>query len=139
MKVELVRCAALTVLSLALTAGAANAETAAQPLVFKPYSAGPAAAPLAVKVGGGPVRPPVDLANPLDALAPTSVLVSPVESVVFARTAVDHRFSRRDDITGSVGFLCGLQPGHNDAGSAAAFGSDPHGRFVGAKLSFAFR
>jgi hypothetical protein len=34
--------------------------------------------------------------------------------------------------------MCGLQPGHNDSGGAAAYGSDPHGRFVGAKFSLAF-
>jgi hypothetical protein len=135
-KVEFGRCA---VLALALTSGAASAETVAQPLVLTPYRAAVVGAPLTVKVGGGPIRPAVDLANPLDSLAPTSMLASPMESAVFARTAVDHGFSRRDDITGSVGFLCGLQPGHNEGGGAAAFGSDPHGRFVGAKLSLAFR
>jgi hypothetical protein len=118
----------------------ADAQSAARPLVLQPYRAEAAAAsPLAVKVGGGPARPAADLANTLDALAPTAIQASSVESVVFARTAVDHRFSRREDVTGSVGFLCGLQPGHNEAGAAAAYGADPHGRFLGAKLSFAFR
>jgi hypothetical protein len=126
--------------AMAALAGAADAQTAGQALVFQPYRAASAATePLAVKVGGGRVRPAADLANPLDALAPTAVQARPMESAVFARTAVDHRFSRRDDITGSVGFLCGLQPGHTEAGGAAAYGADPHGRFLGAKLSFAFR
>ena len=121
-------------------AGAADAQTASPPLVLQPYRAVTATTePLTVKVGGGPARPAADLANPLDALAPTAIQARPMESVVFARTAVDHRFSRRDDITGSVGFLCGLQPGHTEAGGAAAYGADPHGRFLGAKLSFAFR
>lgn len=126
--------------AVAALAGAADAQTVSQPFVLQPYRAASATAePLAVKVGGGPARPAADLANPLDALAPTAVQAHPMESAVFARTAVDHRFSRRDDITGSIGFLCGLQPGHTEAGGAAAYGADPHGRFLGAKLSFAFR
>jgi len=79
-----------------------------------------------------------DLADPLDPLAPTKLVVKTMDSEVFAKTAVDHKFDSRSDITGSLGFLCGLQPGHNDTGGVAAYGVDPHGRFVGAKLSFAF-
>lgn len=57
-----------------------------------------------------------------------------------ARTAIDRRFSDSDDkaVTGSLGFLCGLQPNPADKGAPAAYGVDPHGRFVGAKLAFAF-
>ena len=53
-----------------------------------------------------------------------------------ARTAVDHRFA--DALTGSLGFLCGLH-GETYQGAAAMRGSDPDGRFLGAKLSLAFR
>jgi hypothetical protein len=121
-------------------AGAAQAQTATRPLTLAPYRAeAVAATPLPVKAPPGAARLMADLADPLDPLAPTSVQASSVESAVFAKTAVDHRFGRREDVTGSVGFLCGLQPGHNEAGGAAAYGFDPHGRFVGAKLSFAFR
>jgi hypothetical protein len=130
----------LLAVAMVALAGAADAQTASRPLVLQPYRVGTGAAePLNVKVAGGPARPAADLANPLDALAPTAVQASPMESAVFARTAVDRRFSRRDDVTGSIGFLCGLQPGHTEAGGAAAYGEDPHGRFLGAKLSFAFR
>lgn len=55
----------------------------------------------------------------------------------FAKTGIDRRLAS-DDVTGSVGFLCGRQPGPDLAGSAAAFGSDPHGRFLGAKLRLNF-
>jgi len=55
-----------------------------------------------------------------------------------ARTAVDRRLSG-DDLTGYLGFLCGIQPGADRNGAAAARGVDPSGRFVGAKLSLAFR
>lgn len=52
-------------------------------------------------------------------------------------TAVDGRLSSR--VTGSAGFLCGLQPGVDNTGAATAVGYDPHGRFVGAKLSLMFK
>lgn len=55
-----------------------------------------------------------------------------------ARTAIDRRLSG-EDLTGSLGFLCGIQPGADRNGAAAARGVDPTGRFVGAKLSLAFR
>jgi len=55
-----------------------------------------------------------------------------------AKTAVDHRFSE-SDLTGSMGFMCGLNPGAQLYGAAGARGYDPNGRFVGARLSLAFR
>lgn len=55
-----------------------------------------------------------------------------------ARTSVDRKLAK-DDVIGSLGFLCGLEPGSGDKGLAAARGYDPSGRFVGAKLRFAFR
>lgn len=53
-----------------------------------------------------------------------------------AKTAVSQT---EDDITGALGFLCGLQPGQKMSGPAAARGYDPNGRFLGAKLSIALR
>ena len=53
-----------------------------------------------------------------------------------ARTSVERR---TDEATAALGFLCGIQPGEGRTGAAAARGYDPHGRFLGAKLSFAFR
>lgn len=55
-----------------------------------------------------------------------------------ARTSVDRKLAS-EDVIGSLGFLCGLEPGSGDKGIAAARGYDPSGRFVGAKLRFAFR
>src|SRR5437879_4825181 len=133
LEVLLIGAAALAV------AGAAQAQTATRSPTLAPYRAEAVAALLPVKPPAGVTPPAADLADPLDPLAPTSVQARSVESAVFAKTAVDRRFGRRDDVTGSVGFLCGLQPGHNEAGGAAAYGVDPHGRFLGAKLSFAFR
>ena len=54
-----------------------------------------------------------------------------------ARTSMDRRFDDKDT-KGSLGFLCGIQPGQELGGAAAAHGSDPQGRFLGAKLSRAF-
>lgn len=55
-----------------------------------------------------------------------------------AKTSIDHRFDD-DDAVGSFGYLCGLNPGQKMTGAAGAAGYDPMGKFLGAKLSFAFR
>lgn len=115
-------------------AGAAQAQVQVQA-----QTAAPAATPaLPIKVWPGQERPAPDLANPLDPLAPTQIQAKTLDTAIFAKTSVDHQFTSKGDVTGSMGFLCGLQPGHGDTGGAAAYGVDPHGRFVGAKVSFAF-
>ena len=53
-----------------------------------------------------------------------------------ARTSLDHRFI--DKLTGSLGYLCGLHGPDYDE-SAAMRGSDSQGKFLGAKLSLAFK
>ncbi|MGH6909309.1 MAG: hypothetical protein ACREE0_18925 [Phenylobacterium sp.] len=58
--------------------------------------------------------------------------------VGIAKTSIDHRFED-DTATGSFGYLCGLNPGQKMTGAAGAAGYDPMGKFLGAKLSFAFR
>lgn len=55
-----------------------------------------------------------------------------------AKTAVERRLAE-DGLTGSLGFMCGLKPGAEKSGAAAMRGHDPSGRFVGARLSLAFR
>jgi len=122
----------------ALTSGLAGAAKA-QPLDLRLSDRSPVPAIPPAIVGPRTPKPAPDLADPLDPLAPTKIQTGSMESVVFAKTAIDHRFAGRQDVTGSLGFLCGLQPGHTDSGGAAAYGIDPHGRFVGAKLSLAFR
>jgi hypothetical protein len=111
----------------------------AQPLdlSLRPLAAAPAT-PVA-RPASTPAKAVPDLANPLDPMAPTKLQSKTLDTAVFARTAVERHFAKRDDLTGSFGFLCGLQPGHTESGAAAAYGSDPHGRFVGAKFSIAFR
>jgi hypothetical protein len=55
-----------------------------------------------------------------------------------AKTAVDRRFERQG-ATGAVGFLCGRPDSLDERASSQPLGSDPQGRFLGARLSFAFR
>jgi hypothetical protein len=52
-----------------------------------------------------------------------------------ARTEIDYR---RDNLVGSLGYLCGLEPGPNEAGGLVS-SYEPAGTFLGAKLSLAFR
>ena len=54
-----------------------------------------------------------------------------------ARTAVDHKFA--DQLTASLGFLCDPKASMQSGGAVAMPGADPQGKFLGAKLSFAFR
>jgi hypothetical protein len=56
-----------------------------------------------------------------------------------AQTSVDARLSDADGVVGSLGFMCGLKPGAEKYGAAAARGYDDTGRFVGAKLRVAFK
>ena len=52
-----------------------------------------------------------------------------------AQTSIERRFSH-DQAAGALGFLCGRDADH---GGPTAFGEDPHGRFLGARLSLAIR
>jgi hypothetical protein len=99
----------------------------------------PAIAPLAtVTFAGVPAKAIPDLANPLDPIARPVLQPGVLDSAVFAKTSIDHKFDRDSRLSGSVGFLCGRQAGH-DTGAGAAYGVDPHGRFLGAKFSIAFK
>ena len=123
-------------IALAVTALAGAATAQPLDLSLPTPAADISGAPLAV--GPQLARPMPDLANPLDPLAPPTPQADSLDSAVFAKTAVDAKVAGRSDLTAAFGFLCGLKPGHTESGGAAAFGSDPHGRFVGAKLSLAF-
>ena len=108
-------------LALALSAGVACAEPAgpADPLMsrLQPKSAVAAAQPAASQAYGPSLQ-------------------SRLDGVV--QTSVEKRFGVRDGTVGEAGFLCGLLPHPDTSGAAAAFGHDPDGRFVGAKLSLSF-
>jgi hypothetical protein len=79
-----------------------------------------------------------DLSGPKPATLRAYAETVAMREAGIARTSVDKRFSEDDKVMGSLGFLCGLQPTALDKGSAAAYGVDPQGRFVGAKLKLAF-
>jgi len=64
---------------------------------------------------------------------------APAMTAGVAQTAVDHQFGKGGGVTGSAGFLCGRGAGPDNNGAATAYGYDPEGRFVGAKLSIAFK
>lgn len=132
------RCTPHLLIAALAFAAAGGAE--AQPLdLSRPdRPAQSAAIPLSAPAGA-PAKAVPDLANPLDPSAPTALQSKTLESAVFARTAVSRNFAKRDDLTGSLGFLCGLKPSAATSGAAAAYGTDPHGRFLGAKFSIAFR
>jgi hypothetical protein len=55
-----------------------------------------------------------------------------------ARTSLDHRFAAKE-ASGAFGFLCGRPDSLDARAASSAYGSDPHGRFLGAKFSLAFR
>lgn len=102
---------------LALAAGAAAAEPA---IMLKPQA-----------------TPALDLSRPNADFAPVYSKAPPPRLPGIAQTAIDRRLD--DDVMGSVGFMCGLKPGAEKSGAAAAHGYDPTGRFVGARLKLAFR
>ena len=87
------------------------------------------------------VLSPTQVAAPLNlSLAPDGVALTDAQAEALragiARTSLDHRFI--DKLTGSVGYLCGLHGPDYDE-TAAMRGSDSQGKFLGAKLSLAFR
>lgn len=92
---------------------------------------------LAAAVMAAPADKALELSTPRDAFAPRYTGDKPVRIPGISKTAVDRQLDR--DLTGSLGFLCGLQPGADKTGAGATRGYDPTGRFVGAKLSLAFR
>jgi len=106
-------------------AGAARADTAADAL---------RAAVMAPKAQ---ISRPGDAPNAKITLAAPYAEAYALRVAGIAKTSMESRFTESDDVTGSLGFLCGLQPGQKPTGAAAARGYDPNGRFLGAKLSIA--
>ena len=112
-------------LAVAALAGAAHAETAAPDAALLAQAV-VAVAPRDAGPGADRYRSPAQ-----------SRYASPLPAGI-AKTSVDRRFGE-DDAVGSFGYLCGLNPGQKMSGAAGAAGYDPMGKFLGAKLSFAFR
>jgi len=112
--------------ALMAAAGVANAQIAPQ-------------APDAPAAGGVHVfTKSLDISAPAGSLGITDAQADALRRAGVVRTSIDHRFTR-DGVVGSLGFLCGLPPNASDGGATAVRGYDPQGRFLGAKLSFAFR
>ena len=102
----------------ALLAGAAHPQTA------------PAAHPLQSPI------PPADALNA--AVSARFADAGAGKAQAMARTSFDHRFEAKA-ASGSFGFLCGRPDSFDERAASSATGSDPHGRFLGARLSLAFR
>ncbi len=82
---------------------------------------------------------PLDFSPIRSSVGPTDDQTEALRKAGVARTAIDRRLVS-DRVTGSLGFLCGLHAAvGDDIGAAAMRGSDPQGKFLGAKLSFAFK
>lgn len=62
---------------------------------------------------------------------------SPVRPKGTVQTAIDHSFSRSRGVVGSVGYLCGLASGPNEAGGVAS-SHEPMSTFLGGQLHVAF-
>jgi hypothetical protein len=86
-----------------------------------------------------PKTPAFSQARPLDLSVPGALSYARRAPLALprgvARTSVEHQ---SNDLTGSAGLLCGLQPSAQTSGAATARGYDPDGKFVGAKLALRF-
>jgi opacity protein-like surface antigen len=121
--------AILISLAIASLAGAANAQAAsAADILAQAIVATPRTTVASPAKGSA-----LDLSRPQAGSRYASALPAGI-----AKTSIDHRFDD-DDAVGSLGYLCGLNPGQKMSGAAGAAGYDPMGKFLGAKLSFAFR
>jgi hypothetical protein len=106
-------------------AGAAQAATPAEALNAAVMAPKPAVS-----------RPGVDAPNATVRLAAPYAEAYALRTAGIAKTAVS---DKDDDITRSLGFLCGIQPGQKPTGAAAARGYDPSGRFIGYQMSIALK
>jgi hypothetical protein len=118
------RAAAAFALGLCLIGGAAQADVGARAAAPAPALKVSLAA---VQVAQAPALPLMSYSRNARALPAGTV-----------RTSVERRFSGLDSAVGEAGFLCGLLPHPDTSGAAAAYGHDPDGRFVGAKLRLSF-
>ena len=96
------------------------------------------AAPISLAQLANPARPVIDpsVQQALSALRYSPAELPPQAGV--ARTSIDRSLGK-GGLTASAGFLCGRHASPDNNGAATERGYDPEGRFVGAKLSFAFK
>ncbi len=114
------RFAVWTILMAVAAAGAAQAQSA----------------PLKLDLAAAQSAASFDLSTTRSAAGLTDAEAEALRTGV-ARTAVDHHFA--DRLTASLGFLCDPHAAMQYDSAAAMPGADPQGKFLGAKLSFAFR
>jgi hypothetical protein len=115
-------------------AGAAQAEAPTpRPDLMDAVRARPPAPLMTLKPAAA-----LDMSNWHDRFDVAYAHAGPARIPGVARTSVDRALAS-DDVTGSLGFLCGLEPGSGKQGAAAIRGYDPTGRFLGAKLKIAIR
>jgi hypothetical protein len=119
---------ALAALSLPL---AAHGQTRAEAALAQ-YRAEAAVSPPA-PLRAAPAKAPSDLADARLFLARADD--APPRPKGTVQTAVDLRLSSKS--VGSLGYLCGLQPGPNDHGGVRS-SSDPAGTFLGGQFKVAF-
>jgi hypothetical protein len=94
------------------------------------------AAPAPVKINWSPA-PAISIADPRLAIASPYGLQNPsVDRHGVAQTAIDHAIGPTSQA--SVGYLCGLQPGPNEAGGPAS-SYHPEGTFLGGQFKLAFK
>ena len=132
----MVRLTSMVLLTRIFVAGAALASAGATwaspaPQAAELFAAVRAAAP-------APAPPVAAPAPPVAAPAAPDTAAEALKTAGIARTGLDHSFAN-PRLVGSVGFLCGLQPAPDAKGAMSAYGVDDQGRFLGAKLHFAFR
>lgn len=93
-------------------------------------------APLKLDLSAAQASVPLDLSSVRRATSFTDAEAEALRTGV-ARTAVDRHFA--EGLTGSLGFLCDPRAAMQYDSATARPGADPQGKFLGAKLSFAFR
>ena len=99
--------------------------------------AGTAQAQTVPAPAGHPLQSPIPAAALNAAVSARFGEAGAQKGVGLARTSVDRSFEH--SATGALGFLCGRPDSLDERAASSAYGSDPHGRFLGAKLSLAFR
>ena len=118
----------LAVLSLA---GAAHAETRAADVIARFKAQAPPA--LTLK----PAPAPMSLASPDLFLKTAAERAPPARPAGTVQTAVDRSFTRSSSVVGSLGYLCGLTSGPNEAGGVAS-SHEPMSTFLGGQLHVSF-
>jgi hypothetical protein len=126
---------AILILAIAAMAGAAQAQTRLQDVVAR-FQAEPAPA-IVLKGAALPPASAASLSSPDLFFKAAADDAPPARPKGTVQTAIDRSFSPSNSVVGSVGYLCGLQPGANTSGGVAS-SHEPAGTFLGGQLRVAF-